>query len=258
MKKAAYFIISLLISLIGFAQEEHFKGMVSNYNVSERIPTTGDLFFNTSSRASQSLQGKAVKDSIKRTILHVDLGLGSFIPTNKAKLIGPKPTFIISFGIIQNQMTYDLTIATRFGRTKEEYQPINSDMTDHYLGGYIGIDILRDIWSNNRNQLLLTGGFGMDLFEFEPATYTYRDSSFLEVLLLNYETSERIVDKESKNIFSPNINFGLMYRYYLSRKNYLGVRYRYNIVDYNSRKIITDLTGNFHSVTIHFGWKFLD
>ncbi|MDX1702101.1 MAG: hypothetical protein R3250_15860, partial [Melioribacteraceae bacterium] len=88
----------------------------------------------------------------------------------------------------------------------------------------------------------------LDLFEIEPAEY--RDPSFLESILFGYE---EIQTKDSSNIFSLNLNFGLIFRFYNKKKNYYALRYRYNFVDYNSSKILTDMTGNFHSITFSFG-----
>ena len=36
-------------------------------------------------------------------------------------------------------------------------------------------------------------------------------------------------------------------------KQYIGISYQYKIVNYNSDKIVDDLTGNFHSIAISFG-----
>lgn len=188
------------------------------------------------------------KDSLKKAPFHYDVSIGTFIPTYKAKLIGVKPTLGISVGFKNKRTTYDLTVDTRFGRTKDEYQLANLNETNHYMGGYVGLDILRDVWTNNKSQILLLGGFGMDLFEIEPAIY--RDPTFWETVFYG---DDRIIVKDSKNIFSPNLNLGLMFRYYHKSKNYFGIRYRYNIVDYNSNKILTDITGNFHSITLSFG-----
>lgn len=187
-------------------------------------------------------------DSIKRGNVHYDIFIGIFVPTQNAKLLGEKAVFGASFGLNHKRMTYDLTFDVRFGKSKHEYQVANSELSNNYLGGYLGIDVSRDIWTSKKNQILLLGGAGMDIFEIEPAEY--RDSSFAEYILFG---SEEVVTKESINIISYNFNFGLMYRYYFRKNKYLGIRYRFNLVDYNSKKILTDLSGNFHSITINFG-----
>ena len=231
MKKAKYFIILVCVPFMIFAQ----------FSTTNKI--TGSESLNTSSKEFRSFN-----DSITKSTFHWDVSFGTFIPTNNAKLLGVKPTFGFSFGLTHERMTYDLTVDVRFGKTKNEYQLADGSVTDHYLGGYAGIDILGDIWSNNKNQILLLGGIGVDIFEIVPGEY--RDPTFWETIFLG---DDRITIEESTNIFSFNINFGLMYRFYYNRKNYLGIRYKYNIVNYNSNKIHTDVTGDFHSITLNFG-----
>ncbi|WP_370477248.1 hypothetical protein [Tamlana flava] len=236
MKNLKYLIIITLIPLMGFAQFFSKEKLTNNEDFEVK---------------AQELE--PFNDSIKRTKVHWDLAIGTFIPTKNANLIGVKPTFGGSVGLIHKQMTYDLTFDVRFTNTKMEYQLADGTMTNHYLGGYVGIDILRDIWTHNKNQILLLGGIGLDMFEIVPGEY--RDPTFLETLLFG---DDRVTIEESTNIFSSNINIGLMYRFYYNRKNYFGIRYKYNIVNYNSRKILTDVTGNFHSITLSFGGGILD
>ena len=187
-------------------------------------------------------------DSLNRGRVHYDLFIGTFVPTQNAKLIGVKPVFGASFGIKHKRMNYDLTFDVRIGKSKHKYQLANAELSNNYVGGYLGIDILRDVWTHKKNQILLLGGIGIDLFEIEPAQY--RDSSFLEYILFG---SEEVLTKESINTISYNFNFGLMYRHYFRKNTYFGIRYRFNFVNYNSKKILTDLSGNFHSITLSFG-----
>ena len=196
---------------------------------------------------------KSFNDSIKKSFVHWDVSFGAFIPTNNAKLLGVKPTFGASVGLIHKRMTYDFTFDIRFVNTNNEYQLANGDMSNHYFGGYVGIEVLRDIWSNNKNQFLILGGIGLDMFEIKSGVY--RNPKWWEILFFNEET---VTVKDPVTIFSPNINFGAMYRYYYKGKNYFGIKYKYNIVNYNSRKILTDVTGNFHSITLSFGGGILD
>ena len=231
MKKAKYFIILVCVPFMIFAQ----------FSTTNKI--TGSESLNTSSKEFRSFN-----DSITKSTFHWDVSFGTFIPTNNAKLLGVKPTFGFSFGLTHERMTYDLTVDVRFGKTKHKYQLADGAITDHYFGGYVGIDILGDIWSNNKNQILLLGGIGVDIFEIEPGIYD--DPTFLETLFFGYQS---ITIEEATNIYSPNFNFGLMYRFYYNKKNYFGIRYKFNFVNYNSNKIHTDVTGNFHSITLNFG-----
>lgn len=217
-------LIFACIPLLGFAQNDFENGIVFNENTLVRNPFKYDLHTLKLKSDTKSQELKSTNDSIRKTFVHWDLSIGTFIPTNKAKLIGVKPTFGASFGLIYKRMTYDLTLDFRFGNTKNEYQLANTDMTDHYFGGYAGIDILRDIWSNKKNQILIGAGVGLDVFEIVPGEYKYRDPSFWEILLFGYDSYDTITTtiKDPKNIFTPNFNFGLMYRFYYNTKIILG------------------------------------
>ncbi len=165
---------------------------------------------------------------------HFDISLGTFIPTSKAKSLGSHPTLGISGGLKYNRLTYGLTLDMRFGPTKEKYQVLKRDTltTDYYFGVYFGMDVSYDLIRYKNNELLLLAGFGYDGFDTE-----FTGPS----------------DDPMVTISSYNLNGGLMYRCYYNDKNYIGISYQYNLVDYNSDKIIENLTGNFHSISISFG-----
>ena len=228
---------------MAFAQNNFESNLLDNENISKKMIFGNELL----------IEPNSISDTLNKSKVHYSFSIGTFIPTNNAKLIGIKPTFGGSFGLKHKQMSYDLSFDVRFGKTKNEYQLANGNMTDHYLGGYVGIDVARDIWTNNKSQILIFGGVGLDVFEIVPGVY--RDPTFLEEILFG---DDRITIEESKNIFSPNFNFGIMYRFYYNKKNYFGIRYKYNVVNYNSNKIFTDVTGNYHSITINFGFFIKD
>ena len=97
-------------------------------------------------------------DSLNRGRVHYDLFIGTFVPTQNAKLIGVKPVFGASFGIKHKRMNYDLTFDVRIGKSKHKYQLANAELSNNYVGGYLGIDILRDVWTHKKNQILLLDG----------------------------------------------------------------------------------------------------
>jgi len=248
MKRVNFFVLLMLIPFMGFPQNNFNNSKRSNKSTSERFSFKDDLLDDQTDFKLKIPDGNAINDTIRKTYFHYDVFIGTFIPTQKAKLIGVKPVLGVSFGFSSGKTTYDLTAEIRFGETKNTYELANSDITNHYTGGYYGIDIIRDIWTNKKNQILLFGGAGLDLFEIDPAEY--RNPNFLEYIFYG---EEEIKTKDSRNIFSLNLNFGLMCRFYNKKKNYYAIRYRYNVVDYNSSKILTDVTGNFHSITFSFG-----
>jgi hypothetical protein len=177
---------------------------------------------------------KEIKELKKLPDGHFDISLGAFVPTSNADLLGVHPTLGFSGGIKFKKITYDLTIDMRFGSTKNEYTVLRPDTftTDYFFGAYFGIDLSYDLLRYKRSELLLLAGVGMDGFDTE---FTNSDT------------------RRAVSVFSGNLNGGLMYRCYYNDKNYIGISYQYNLVDYNSDKIVDDLTGNFHSIAISFG-----
>ena len=165
---------------------------------------------------------------------HYDISIGAFIPTSKASLLGFHPTLGISGGLKFKKITYDFTMDMRFGSTRDKYQVIKSDtlITDYYFGAYFGFDISYDILRYKKSELLLLGGIGFDGFDTE----------------LTSSDNGAVV-----SVLSANLNGGLMYRWYYNNENYIGICYQYNFVNYNSDKIVNDLTGNFHSIALSFG-----
>ncbi|MBT8258761.1 MAG: hypothetical protein KJO49_09845 [Bacteroidia bacterium] len=248
MKKANIFVILMLIPLMGIPQNDFNSGIRSNNRTSERFLFDDVLLADQAEFKLRYSDSLAINDSIKKTIFHYDFFIGTFIPTQKLELLGVKPAVGVSFGINSERMTYDLTLEMRFGKTKNSYELANLEMTNNYFGGYLGIDVMRDIWTGKKNQVLFFVGGGADLFEIEPGDY--RDPNFVEYILFG---EDQIQTKSSRNIFSHNFNFGLTFRFFNKKKNYYAIRYRYNMVDYNSNKIRTDVTGNYHSITLSFG-----
>jgi len=62
-------------------------------------------------------------------------------------------------------------------------------------------------------------------------------------------TEDKDNDLKAESTWTYNFNFGLGYRYYVTNKFYLGLRGKYNIVDYALNNVI-DFTGN--PITIQF------
>jgi hypothetical protein len=56
----------------------------------------------------------------------------------------------------------------------------------------------------------------------------------------------------AETVSSYNFNFGLGYRRYLKKTTYIGLRAKYNIVNYTLNKIV-DFTGNPVSITFVVG-----
>lgn len=166
---------------------------------------------------------------------HLSWITGVWIPTGKLKKLGLHPEIGFQIGAKHKKMNYDFTFAFKFvnssncydARIKQFGDSIIS--TNYFSGGHVGIDIGRDIFSKNGNELQITAGIAYD-----------------GITVLKTDDDK---DIESESANSYNFSMGLGYRYYLTNSFYIGLRAKYNIVDYSMNKII-DFTGN--PITVQF------
>jgi hypothetical protein len=159
---------------------------------------------------------------------------GVWIPTGEIKSLGVHPDLGFMTGIKYKKMSYDVTMTFKFLNTPEPYlaRRYSSSVlepTNYYFGGYMGFDVGRDVYSRNNHEVQLMGGIAFDGFD------TFKDDP----------------DNASKSSSASglNLNLGIGYRFYMKNDSYLGLRVKYNFVDYSSNKII-DITGN--PITIQF------
>lgn len=160
---------------------------------------------------------------------------GIWIPNGALKVLGNHPELGFQMGAKQNKMNYDFTILIKFLDTPEKYFATRKkngnvpQLTDHFLGGYIGLDVGRDLVAKNGHELQLTGGIALDGFD---ALEEDKDN-----------------DLKAASTWTYNFNLGLGYRYYITNTFYLGLRAKYNLTDYSLNKVV-DLKGNV--VTVQF------
>lgn len=165
---------------------------------------------------------------------HMSWITGIWIPTGNLKKLGSHPELGFQMGVKNKKMNYDLIMAINFGNSANSYYArrtvsSNLELTNHFLGGHIGIDIGRDIFAKKGHELQLIGGIALD----------------------GFDVLEEVKDQNLKaaTTWTYNFNFGLGYRYYVTNGFYLGLRAKYNVVDYTLNKLI-DFTGN--PITIQF------
>lgn len=167
--------------------------------------------------------------------VHLFLSTGLFIPTkNIASIIGIHPEIGFGLGVKNKHFTYDFSMNFRFLNTKEEYQVLKSDtlVSDYFFGGQIGLLVHYEVFRNQKNEISILTGLSVDGFDTEWGT-----------------PQEDIV-----TILSANINGGIMYKRYLTPTSYVGLSYSYNLVNYNSPKIVEDLSGNYNSIIVTYGF----
>lgn len=162
---------------------------------------------------------------------NVSLVSGLWIPTGDLKKIGSHPELGVQGGIKLRKMNYDFLMLFRFGNSPNIYYARRAKLsetmepTNYFFSGQIGIDIGRDLYARNGHEFQLTGGIAFDGLEaFE----------------------------EGPTIWSYNFSFGPGYRYYITNSLYIGLRTKYNIVDYTLNNMI-DFTGNPITVQLIIG-----
>lgn len=175
---------------------------------------------------------KEVAKYTKQGEFHMAWITGLWIPTGDLTTLGIHPDLGFQMGAKQGKMNYDFTMMFKFLESKNSYiayRDDNPELTKEFFGGYIGIDIGRDIFVKNGHEFQLTGGIAIDGFDALQ--------------------KDEELDLDSESAWSYNFNLGLGYRYYITNSFYLGLKAKYNIVDY-SLNGVTDLTG--HPITIQF------
>jgi len=159
---------------------------------------------------------------------------GIWIPTGDLAKIGLHPELGMQIGWKKKRLNYDFTIALKFIDAPKNYYARRDkgeewELTNHFFGGYIGFEVGGDLLSRKGHEIQVISGVGYDVFG---------------VLKENREDGLK-----SSSTSSFNINFGFAYRYYVSNNFFLGLRVKYNIVDYTLNKVI-DFTGN--PISVHF------
>jgi len=159
---------------------------------------------------------------------------GIWIPCGELKIMGKHPQIGFQFGFKHRKMNYDLSLIYSSEESRDYFyvhRPSvdTPELSHRFFGGYLGIDIGRDILYINNHELQITGGIaveGIDVLE----------ENKYEKLLPAF-------------VWSYNFNIGLGYRYYFANSMYLGIKLKYNVVDYTLNKVI-DYNGN--TFTLHF------
>jgi hypothetical protein len=160
---------------------------------------------------------------------------GMWIPTGDLTKLGLHPDLGFQLGSKVGKMNYDFTMRFKFINAANYYTAYRGstpELTNNFFGGYIGFDLGRDVYVRNGHEIQLTGGIALDGFDV------------LE--------GDDELDIDSESILTYNFNFGLGYRYYITNSLYLGLKAKYNIVDY-SLNGVTDFKGNPITVQITIG-----
>jgi hypothetical protein len=177
-----------------------------------------------------------IEENKDNSATHAAFLSGIWIPTGDAAQLGIHPIIGLQAGSNNGKLSYDFTLSFRFLNTPNYYYARsknsgNMALTNHYFGGYIGLDFRWDLLEKTHNTLSLLSGFGYDGFD-----------------ALVEDNSKGI---KSESVGSTNFNFGIGYRSFYSAYAYWGIDLKFNIVNYRMNKVV-DITGN--TITINLVW----
>lgn len=211
------------------------------YLLTEFYGVNSDTIFTSiqDSAYNRSVLAMQYDQEVKRYLAlpeyHMAWITGVWIPTGGIKKLGVHPELGFLVGVKHKKMNYDLIMAFKFANTPNAYYARRTkldnslELTNHFFGGHIGLDIGRDIYAKKGHELQLAAGVAFDGFD------ALKEDKGLGI--------------ESESTSTYDFNFGLGYRYYLTNTLYLGLRARYHIVDY-SRNNVVDFNG--YPITIQF------
>ena len=228
---------TLLNNIFYDPMELFFSEMYANVLIDPVKEIQNDTIY--SNTKFRSYYDKRVNKWKQKADLNINLFTGIWVPYGNASLLGNHPLLGMQVGGHKQKMTYNLTVAFRLGKSKNEYTILrdgNTETTDKFMGGYIGTDIEREILKFGKNEFDILAGVGYDGF----ASY-----------MTNTEDDNPNNDV-GHSISSLNTNFGLGYRYFYSNKSYIGVQGKYNIVNYVNTGG-TNLTGDILTISIFYG-----
>jgi hypothetical protein len=225
-------------TLAGAIKETYPESTVE-YLLAEFYESNGKGFF--SKLQSDQYQGMVLQNRYFSEVdeylnyqeMHMSWLTGIWIPTGDIEVLGNHPDMGFQIGYKKNKMSFDMTLTFKWGDTPTPYwarrtKSNNSrELTREFFGGYFGFDVGRDLVVSKRHELQALFGLGFDGFD------VFADNGSMP----------------AESVASYNLNFGLGYRYYLSSSFYMGLRAKYNVVDYTLNNVI-DFTGN--PITIHF------
>jgi hypothetical protein len=186
----------------------------------------------------QELYYNEIKIYKEQIIFHGDYILGAWIPFDNLKMVGSHPFLGVRGGIKYKKYIIDATMGFKFGKSPNVYQVYENDSlwnTNHFFGGYLGLDLGYELFRIKKSSFDLIGGIAFDGFD---------------VLDNNQQQSNSDI---SKSINALNLNIGLGYKFYLNEWSYLGLDVKYNFVNYKNPRG-TDLGGNALTINLIYGF----
>jgi hypothetical protein len=179
---------------------------------------------------------EAVNEVVNQSLYHGSFFVGTWIPTGNLTLLGVHPEIGFQAGFKHKKINYDLTISFKFINSPNHYyvKRKNSEpqLSKHFFGGNIGVDVGREMYSKKRHEIQLVAGLAFDNLE--------------------------VIGEDKENgikpyyVYSYDLSIGFAYRYYIKRFTYIGLRAKYHIVDYTLGNKV-NFTGNPITINIVIG-----
>ena len=178
---------------------------------------------------------------------HNNWMLGVWIPQDNLGLLGVHPFIGYRFGVKYKKLTADISLGLKFGKSPNTYQVYKDGIiwdTNHFFGGYIGLDTGYELFRFKNNSIDLIGGIAYSGFN----TLNEKNNDCCACCSNN--------NKISHSINSLNLNIGLGYKFHFKRQRfnqrYLGIDIKYNFVNFKNPHG-TNLDGNVFTVNLILG-----
>lgn len=182
---------------------------------------------------------KQVNKYVNLAGFHWALFSGVWTPFGKASLLGSHPLLGFEFGSKYRKMYLNVSMYFKFSNAVNKYTFMLEDsarITNHFFGGYFGLDFERELIKVRKNEFNILAGISWDGFDTMESN----------------TKDDRTDNDKGKSISSLNLNVGLGYRYIFKNSAYLGIRGKYNFVNYKNVGG-TDLSGHTMTITIAYG-----
>jgi hypothetical protein len=178
-----------------------------------------------------------LKHYLKKPKTHLSFFSGIWIPTQNLKTLGIHPILGTQMGFETRKFCFDITGEVRFLKSANPYHVEKDGVhysTQHYFGGLLGLDAAYSLGKRNKNELLISCGAAYEGFD----ALTQKSTSGKEETL--------------KSIGTFNLNPGISIRRFIFKRSYIGLDFRYNIINYNNKNG-TDISGNAFTIRLKYG-----
>jgi len=162
--------------------------------------------------------------------------MGAWMPQGDASILGVHPTMGLVLGgrDSKNELLFNWNF--RFINSERSYDVVRNGITyptNHFFGGYIGVDYARYFIRSYKHELGISLGAGYDGFDV-------------------FNTSNEVREElKPTSINCLNINLGSKYHFYLGNFTSFSLHAKYNLVRYRNPGG-TSLQGNVFSLDLAF------